>query len=161
MKNNNTQLIDFIICTPEQLEMIREWRNHQEINKWMYNKKSISQEEHLLFVNSLQTDKDKQYFLALYDGMEIGVIDFRGLMSDKVYFGLYAKPDIQLAGAGRILESMALEYAKKRDIKSLNLEVYTSNQKVINLHKKFGFIEIDMYLHTSGEEVITMSKVLQ
>lgn len=57
----------------------------------------------------------------------------------EVEFGFYANPNI--AGLGRVMEQISLFYAfyimnSKKSI----LEVFCENSRVINLHKKFGFI---------------------
>ena len=42
--------------------MILEWRNKIDIQKWMHTQNDISLEEHLDFIDSLKTIKDKLYF---------------------------------------------------------------------------------------------------
>ena len=44
--------------------MILEWRNKIRYTKWMHTQNDISLEEHLDFINSLKTIKDKLYFLV-------------------------------------------------------------------------------------------------
>ena len=58
----NIKLLNFIDLKLEEKEMILKWRNHPEIRKWMYNQDEIKLEEHLSFIESLNTKEDKFYF---------------------------------------------------------------------------------------------------
>ena len=75
----NIQLLNFIDLKLEEKEMILKWRNHPDIRKWMYNQDEIKFEEHLSFIDSLKSRKDKLYFLVKKEDEFIGVIDFFGL----------------------------------------------------------------------------------
>lgn len=161
MNMENTSLINFILCSPKEIEMIRLWRNNIEIKKWMYNSEDISRSEHINFIESLKSNNSKLYFLVKKDGEYIGVIDFIGIQSDKVTFGMYANPETKVLGVGRILEELAIEYAKNElKIETLYLEVFIENKQVVNLHKKYDFHEVNQFVK-NGKVVVEMSKVLR
>ena len=63
---NNIKLINFIDLSQEEKMMILEWRNKIDIQKWMHTQNDISLEEHLDFINSLKTIKDKLYVSQFY-----------------------------------------------------------------------------------------------
>ena len=73
---NNIKLINFIDLSQDEKKMILEWRNRLDIQKWMYTQNDISLEDHLDFIDSLKTIKDKLYFLVKKDDIYIGVINF-------------------------------------------------------------------------------------
>ena len=98
----NIQLLNFIDLKPEEKEMILKWRNYPEIRKWMYNQNEIKLEEHLNFIESLKSRKDKLYFLVKKEEEFIGVIDFTQLVEKKsVHMAIYSNPNLK--GNGKIL----------------------------------------------------------
>ncbi|MCW1317670.1 hypothetical protein OLO86_03490 [Campylobacter jejuni] len=73
--------------------------------------------------------------------------------NNSLSFGFYSNPFCSISGLGRVLENFAIFYGfyiKKCEI--LYLEAFKENQQVINLHKKFGFKE----LQNSDEKIIKM-----
>ena len=161
MNMENTSLINFVLCSPTELEMIRQWRNSGDIKKWMYNSEDITISEHIEFIASLKLDRSKKYLLVKNDDAYIGVIDFIGIGSNKVVFGMYANPNTKLLGVGRVLDKLAIEYAKNElKIEKLYLEVFAQNIQVVNLHKKYDFHEVNRFVK-SGREVVEMTKVLR
>ena len=105
------KLINFIDLSQEEKMMILEWRNKIDIQKWMHTQNDISLEEHLDFIDSLKTIKDKLYFLVKKEDENIGVVYFTNLTKKEVYFGLYANPTIKILGVGRILEKLSIDFA--------------------------------------------------
>jgi len=111
------------------------WRNHPEIRKWMLNKKEISLENHLKFIDSLD---ERKIYLKIDD---LGVINFK-VFKDYVEVGIHKNPNKQKVGS-KLLKT-AIEYAfNELQAKKIILYVFENNIKAINLYKKFGFNEID------------------
>jgi len=140
----NIELINFTNLSLEEKKMILEWRNHKDIRKWMYNRDIIGLSEHLSYIDSLASKKDRLYFIVKYRDEVIGVIDFTNIdhINNKTDFGIYAKPNSR--GFGKILMSTIIDYAfcnLKMD--RLIAEVFIENSRAISLYKKFNFIQID------------------
>jgi len=153
---NNVSLINFIDMTLDEKEMVLLWRNHPSIKQWMYNDKDIALENHLAFIESLRNSTDKLYFVVKQENEFIGVIDFTEIHKPEVYFGLYANPNAKIAGVGRILENICIDYAFNiLKVDTLKLEVFAENEKAINLYKKFNFKEITKKI-VNNREVICM-----
>ena len=70
------ELTNFIDMSLEEKKMVLEWRNHEEIRKWMYNQDEISLDEHLKFIQNLEFNPFKQYLIVKKGNEFIGVIDF-------------------------------------------------------------------------------------
>jgi UDP-4-amino-4,6-dideoxy-N-acetyl-beta-L-altrosamine N-acetyltransferase len=124
----------------DEKKMVLEWRNHPNIRKYMYNRYTISLEEHLNYIESLKNAKDKRYFLVKGDENYIGVIDFTELDLDRgeTHFGIYAKPNLK--GVGNILMQTILDYAfNQMGIRTIKLEVLRTNVRAISLYRKFNF----------------------
>jgi len=152
--NENINLVNFINLTLDEKKMIISWRNHPSIKQWMYHDNDIMLENHLAFIESLKKSTDKLYFVVKQDSEYIGVIDFTELNNPEIYFGLYANPTVKIAGVGRILEKICIDYAFNiLKINTLKLEVFTDNIQVRNLHKKFNFKE-------TGTKTINNKKVI-
>jgi len=138
----NIKILNFIDLTLEEKEMILDWRNHPKIRKWMYNQDEIKLKEHLSFIESLKTRKDKLYFLVKKENEFIGVIDFTQLLENKsVHMGIYANPHTQ--GNGKILLHEIIQYAFiTLKVQKLYSEVFEENKRAYNLYKKFNFRDI-------------------
>ena len=137
-----SDLINFTNLTLEQKERVLYWRNHPDIRKWMYHKEMILLEDHLHYIDSLNTRRDRIYFLVEHAGDEVGVIDFTSIRTDSksAEIGLYAKPGIK--GVGNILMQNIVDYGFHiLKLKTLKSNVYITNKNAIRLYKKFGFIE--------------------
>ena len=149
----NIKLLNFIDLELEEKEMILKWRNHPEIRKWMYNQDEITLDEHLTFIESLKSRKDKLYFLVKKEDEFIGVIDFTQLVEKKsVHMGIYANPSIK--GNGAILLNKIINYSfNNLKVERVFSEVFAENEKAHNLYKKFNFKDI-------SEKTVNNKKVI-
>ena len=149
----NLKLINFTDLKLQEKEMILKWRNHPDIRKWMYNQDEIKLEEHLNFIESLKSRKDKLYFLVKKEDEFIGVIDFTQLIEkESVHMGIYSNPN--LSGNGKILLSKIIEYSfHDLKVEKVFSEVFIENEKAYNLYKKFNFKDI-------SEKIVNNKKVI-
>lgn len=128
---------NFIDLTDEEKKEVLKWRNHPEIRKWMYDKREISLQNHLTFIENLKNDKSKFYFKI----GDFGVINFK-IKKDFAEIGLHKNPEKK--GVGNILMQKIIDYGfNELKLKKLILYVYEDNLKAINLYKKFNFKESD------------------
>ena len=152
----NIKLLNFIDLELEEKEMILKWRNHPEIRKWMYNQDEIKLEEHLNFIESLKSRKDKLYFLVKKEEEFIGVIDFLDLDKKEIFYGIYSNPNSKIMGVGRILNEISIDFAfNSLKAHKLKLEVFEDNIQVRNLHKKYKFRETSQK-YVNNKKVICM-----
>lgn len=152
----NIKLLNFIDLKLEEKEMILKWRNHPDIRKWMYNQDEIKFEEHLSFIESLKSRKDKLYFLVKKEDEFIGVIDFLDLDKKEIFYGIYSNPNSKIMGVGRILNEISIDFAfNSLKAHKLKLEVFEDNIQVRNLHKKYKFRETSQK-YVNNKKVICM-----
>ena len=149
----NIELLNFIDLNIEEKEMILKWRNNPKIRMWMYNQDEIKLEEHLNFIESLKSRKDKLYFLVKKEEEFIGVIDFTQLVEKKsVHMGIYSNPNIK--GNGKILLNKIIDYSfNDLKVKKIFSEVFAENNKAHNLYKNFNFKDI-------SEKIVNNKKVI-
>lgn len=151
----NIQLINFIELIEEEKEMILKWRNNPKIRKWMYNQEEIELFEHLGFIESLKSRKDKLYFLVKKSNEFIGVIDFTQIIeNESLHMGIYTNPETR--GNGRILLNKILNYSfNVLKVKKIFSEVYLENNKAYELYKLYKFKDISNKC-INNKEVICM-----
>lgn len=85
-------------------------------------------------------------------------------LSDKTahIYNIAVKKEFQNCGIGGRLLEYLLEDLKKEGIKTVVLEVRKSNNKAIQLYKKYIFVEVDIIpkFYPDGEDAIYMMKEL-
>jgi UDP-2,4-diacetamido-2,4,6-trideoxy-beta-L-altropyranose hydrolase len=116
-------------------------RNHSEVKKFMFNKKEIPKNEHINFIQKLADRTDIRYFLIKQNTKVIGSINFTQInLYNSVEFGIYTNPFEDNKNAGKILESVASNYAfNELGVKKILLKVLNDNKRAINFYKKSGF----------------------
>ena len=136
------EFINFIDLKDKEKQQILAWRNDPKIKKWMYQQEEIQLIDHLNFINSLKENRKKEYFLIKKKEIPIGVINFN-YKSKFPDFGLYKNLELKEKGLGFILVQCIINHAfNKNSLSKLHLEVFESNQRAIQLYKKFNFKEI-------------------
>ena len=149
------ELIDFVDLTLKERLIALNWRNSDEIKKWMYLQNAISTKTHLDFIDELQFSKERQYLLVKKENNYVGAVYFTGIDFDKnqYYFELYYNPFDKMKGVGRLLQEACIKYAfNLLGLNKLKLEVFASNLRAINLYKRFNFIK-------TSEKIVNRKKV--
>ena len=151
----NIKLMNFTELTLEQKEMVLIWRNSSEIRKWMYSQEEIELNDHLNFIESLKSRKDKLYFLVKKDKEYIGVIDFTEIIEEEsLHMGIYTNPNIK--GNGKILLNKIIDYSfDNLKVKKIYSEVFSQNNKAYELYEKYNFKDISKKT-INNKEVICM-----
>jgi len=124
---------------------IREWRNHIDIRKHMYNDQIITIDEHNNWLNSLTQNKKNIIYVAFKNEEPIGIASINNikLTHKTADWAFYLSPDnLSKKGLGTLVEYHFLNFIfDNYEIEKLNCEVLATNPTVISLHKKFGFKE--------------------
>ena len=140
---NNIILKNFINLNNSEMSMILRWRNHINIRKWMFNKDIITIDSHINFINTLDKNKEKKYFLVQHNENNIGIINFSNIKKDTLEIGIYSNPDI--SKVGDILLNEIIKYSITiLKIKYIYAEVYSNNFSAIKLYKRFNFREVNV-----------------
>jgi len=133
-----------VTLSSDEVELVRNCRNHDEIRKWMYSDSIISLLDHINFINSLKVNNKNYYWLVKMGEEYIGVISLNRIdfQNRNAYLGIYANPFSVLKGKGELLikciKILAFDYA---NLHTLKIEVMNINEKATNFYKKAGFRE--------------------
>jgi len=155
------------------LDKIRNWRNAPDVRKNMFTDHIISAEEHLAWWKSLSKDISRQCLLFVHNGIDVGVVNFFDIevdIDDKTktcHWGFYLANDLKDFQANiqawQSLEIEAIDYAfTELGCQQLYCETFRFNKPVLEMHKRFGFVEIAIEQHKKGslteEVVVTVLK---
>ena len=116
-------------------------RNHPKVRKWSYNQKSISKKDHVAFIENLEKETDRRYFLVKHKNNIIGSFSFKKInFHHSAEFSLHTNLFNQLIGAGTLVEAAASHYAFiELGVKKIISEVFSDNERSINFLIKRGF----------------------
>jgi UDP-4-amino-4,6-dideoxy-N-acetyl-beta-L-altrosamine N-acetyltransferase len=129
--------------TIDDIELVRNWRNSQEVAPYMYNEGNIAEEQQANWFEKICLEKNSKYWIIEYDGKKLGLASVTGI--DKTlsscYWAFYlGDSSVRGAGIGAKVEYNVIEYVfNELNLNKLRCEVFVSNDKVIKMHEKFGF----------------------
>lgn len=131
------------LCTTAQQKAILNIRNEPSVRNSMYTNHHISLDEHLNWVEILKNDKTQIVFIILVNDIASGVLSISALdlVHKKSDWAFYLTDKVR-GGLGTALEFSLLNFAfDDLLLEKLNCEVIETNDVIVKLHKKFGFIE--------------------
>lgn len=140
MNKNDINLIDL---QEEDIELVRTWRNSEEVASYMYSEEKISSKQQKKWFNKVKEDNASKYWIIEYDGKKLGLASLTGINKtlNSCYWAFYlGDTSVRGAGIGAKVEYNVLTYVfEKLNLNKLRCEVFTFNDKVIRMHEKFGF----------------------
>jgi UDP-4-amino-4,6-dideoxy-N-acetyl-beta-L-altrosamine N-acetyltransferase len=135
--------IKLVDVKEHDLELIRNWRNSEEVSRYMYTSNQITSEQQLAWFSKIQNDPTQKYWLIEYDNIKLGLVSIYNIKQDfkhcswAFYLG---NTEVRGAGIGSKVEYTILNYVfETMKFNKLMCEVFSFNEKVIQMHKKFGF----------------------
>lgn len=140
MSNNDIELSK---VTADDIELIRNWRNSEEVASYMYTEEKISAEDQKKWFDKISTDPTSEYWIIKYNGKKLGLASITGINKtlSSCYWAFYlGDTSVRGAGIGGKVEYKVLSYVfEELKLHKLRCEVFTFNDKVISMHEKFGF----------------------
>lgn len=135
-----------ILNLPEsiQIQLLRV-RNQEDIRKSMYYEHIIEESEHLNWISTLKSNQKNLVLSIINDrGTSIGSVS--AISIDKIHlkadWDYYLSSEYRNSGLSACIEYKFIDFAfKTLGLKKLNCEVIETNDKVVSLHRKFGFKE--------------------
>ncbi|WP_454053772.1 UDP-4-amino-4,6-dideoxy-N-acetyl-beta-L-altrosamine N-acetyltransferase [Clostridium sp. Marseille-Q7071] len=126
----------------EDLMLIAIWRMSEEVTKYMYTDPILNYETQLKWLKNIEANPFARYWVISYDDKPIGVLSITSIdMINKRCSWAYYIGDTSLRGKGigKILECNIYDYVfEVLNLNKLCCEVLEFNEKVIEIHKKYG-----------------------
>jgi len=130
-------------CDGQIQAAVRDWRNLEDIRKYMYTDRTIEKEEHQKWLEGLASSFKSEFFVVFFDARPIGAVSLSNINKEfkSAEWAFYVFDDAaKQKGLGSAIEMLLLdEVFINRDFEKLNCEVIAFNEAVIKLHQKFGF----------------------
>ena len=141
IKRGNVELVNFVCLSESQLRTVLNWRNHPRVNRWLIDRRHITWEQHLAFVEKLRTSDNTFYWLTKCRGEECGVVS---LIIDKTDNsgtpGIFLAPELVGTGIGVEIGYEArhinFEYIQ---VSALHGLIYKQNKNAVNTNLLAGY----------------------
>ena len=162
LKNNMEEEIstfkDIATVDSSISELVRKWRNSEDVRKYMYIDHTITKEEHDRWLNSLIGKKDRKTWVVYSDKYPVGIaqlsyIDFDNKNAEwGVYIG-----DNHFRGIGlgsRILITLINYVFDEIKFNRMHTRVLANNSSALKLYEKLGFQKegiLRKHLYRDGE----------
>jgi UDP-4-amino-4,6-dideoxy-N-acetyl-beta-L-altrosamine N-acetyltransferase len=119
-------------------------RNERPVRQNMYTDHLIGKGEHQSWLGTVLASDTIAFFGVYYEGLLCGGLSFSSISRThrRADWAFYLSEATQGKGIGSALEFLALEHAfGELGLEKLNCEVIATNQPVVKLHHRFGFVE--------------------
>ncbi|WP_271808466.1 UDP-4-amino-4,6-dideoxy-N-acetyl-beta-L-altrosamine N-acetyltransferase [Clostridium beijerinckii] len=124
------------------LENIMKWRMMPQVTKYMYTDPVLNLDKQKAWFSEIQKSYKELYWIIEIDNTEIGVLSINNIDNyNKRCTWAYYIGDTSFRGRGIATTLECNIYNYVFDVLNLNklcCEVFEFNDKVINIHKKFG-----------------------
>ena len=124
-------------------DSVLEWRNSEAVRPYMYNDSVITKEDHDRWFFSMLQDDSKSYWIIELENNPVGVVNLTNISqtNKSCDWAFYIfDPSVRGKGVGSYVEKSILHHVfEELKLNKLNCEVLETNEKVVEMHKKFGF----------------------
>ena len=135
--------IELRIITFDDIELVRNWRNSPEVAAYMYTSEEITSEQQVAWYSKVKDDTSCRYWMIMHGDKPLGLASITGINKtfNSCYWAFYlGDTTFRGGGVGAKVEYSVIEYAfNELKLNKLRCEVIAFNEKVIQMHEKFGF----------------------
>lgn len=137
--------MDIVLRSVEEkdIEMVRNWRNSEEVSKYMYTDAKITKDQQAKWFEKISDSKNSKYWIIEYDGKPLGLASITDINYNlqSCFWAFYlGDTSVRGAGIGSKVEYNIINYVfNELNLNKLRCEVFVFNDKVIKMHEKFGF----------------------
>ena len=124
------------------LALVRSWRNHESVRRYMYTQHEIGEKEHRDWFARCELDPLRHLLVYDVDDQPRGFVHFTVQGAGRVAdWGFYIAPEAP-RGTGTGLGRRALEFAFQRlQLHKICGQALGFNQRSIDFHRKMGFCQ--------------------
>jgi len=134
---------------PDDMNMIRKWRNLPKVADNMYTDHVISPEEHASWFSRVLEAPTCKYWIIVCDGEDVGVANLYAIdeINRRCYWGFYVvSPNVGGKSVGLQAEYAVLNYVFDHlKFEKLCCEVLSFNRGVMEMHRRFGFVQEGLF----------------
>ncbi|MBP1644451.1 MAG: pseH [Bacteroidetes bacterium] len=127
----------------KDIEQIRNWRNSEEVSKYMYTNNLITKEQQIKWFEKISNSIDSIYWVIEYNQKPLGLASVTDINYNlqSCYWAFYlGDTSCRGAGIGSKVEYNVISYVfDELKLNKLRCEVFVFNDNVIKMHEKFGF----------------------
>ncbi|POY39119.1 UDP-4-amino-4,6-dideoxy-N-acetyl-beta-L-altrosamine N-acetyltransferase [Solitalea longa] len=134
--------IKLVDLTEKDIELVRTWRNSPEVAAYMYTDSQITKEDQERWFERTKDDSSSKYWIIEYNDQKVGLASLTGISStfSSCYWAFYLGDPSAKGGLGAKIEYNVINYVfDVLKLNKLRCEVFVFNEKVTQLHEKFGF----------------------
>ncbi|WP_018145936.1 UDP-4-amino-4,6-dideoxy-N-acetyl-beta-L-altrosamine N-acetyltransferase [Thioalkalivibrio sp. AKL6] len=125
----------------DDLEMVRAWRNHPDVRRFMYTQHTVERDEHEGWFEVAASNPDKNLLIFERGGVPSGFVNvtIADPSARRAEWGFYLAPNAE-KGSGFLLGQLALGHVF-RDLGQHKLcgEALAYNHRSIRFHERLGF----------------------
>lgn len=148
---------NFVVLDSIEKNLVFEWRNSENVRKWMYNQNVIEYNDHIRFLESLDSRDDCYYWLVYKDNKPVGVYDVTNIdrVNNTAENGLYLDPISQDSGTGfDFVKECFFFFFGVLDLERAVGGAVASNKNIIYLDQYFGFEFTSKRVERIGNESV-------
>lgn len=123
------------------LAIVRQWRNHPDVRRYMYTRHEIGESEHRAWFKRCLADPDRHLLLAERARLPFGFVNIQVMDAEaqRAEWGFYLAPEAP-KGSGRALGLVCLTYAfDTLGLHKLCGEALADNERSQRFHRRLGF----------------------
>lgn len=126
--------------TDDDLALVRQWRNHEDVRRYMYTQHEITLAEHQHWFERAAQDNRRHLLIFELESTPLGFINLHEISTGNVAdWGFYISPDAA-KGTGRQLGCTTLDYAfGALKLHKVCGQALAFNERSIRFHHALGF----------------------
>lgn len=124
----------------EEIIQVWKWRNDPVIRQWMYDKQEIIFENHLKFIDALNNNTKKKYWIVFRNNNPLGVSSIVNIENKTGEWGYYIGPEFHDENFSVEFYYYSLKFAfEELDFEKLYGFALIENKPANSLNDLFGF----------------------
>lgn len=139
----NIEFEDILKVDGSLVELVRNWRNSENVSKYMYTNHYITREEHQQWIRKLKTENTAKTWIIEYNKKPVGLVSLSDIdyINKTVDWGFYiADEDARGKGIGSVALYKLMEYVfDEMKFSRMHTKVLENNHVAIKLYEKFCF----------------------
>ena len=141
-------------------EKVRQWRNKEEIRRFMLTQHIVSKGEHLQWIEGLKHRNDWKFWVIFLKDIPIGSVYLQNINYEKISseWGFYiGEEEYKRKGLSKAVLLKLLEiFFDEMKFATLFTKILSDNIVALNLYRKFKFKQIEKASFEDKREVVIL-----